>query len=158
MKPPHVTKRLGDKPETNPQPPHLQYNQHSPREIYQAMAQWMFNSFEKSREHPTMISVPSSRAMWLDESIRNTPEDAFMPPPPHSREFAHLHLDGSIHICLPEEHIQAVYAAKWGEPHPYKNMGVNEILVYAPQNEEEMDVLKGVIVASYEYVTGEQYH
>jgi hypothetical protein len=153
----NLTKRTGDKPVTNPLPPHLQHNQHSPREIYNQMADWMFTSFPKSREHETWISVPSSRAMWLDENIESTPADAFMPPPHESREFAHLHLDGSIHVCLPDADVQAVYQAKWGEPHPYKDHGVNEILVYAPQNEKEMKSLKQVIIASYEYVTGEKY-
>lgn len=149
--------RLSEKPATNPNPPHLQYNQHSPRHIYQNLADWMFSSFEKSREHKTLISVPSTRAMWLDEAVENTPTDGFMPPPAYSREFAHLHKDGSIHVCLAEADIQQVLEARWGEPHPYKHLGVNEILVYAPQNEDEMEILKQVIVASYEYVTGEVY-
>jgi hypothetical protein len=149
--------RHRDKPETNPRPPHLQHNQHSPREVYDELAAWMFSEFPKSREHETWISVPSSRAMWLDEGISETPADGFMPPKPRSREFAHLHLDGSIHVCLPEVDIQAVYKAKWGEPHPYKDQGVNEILVYAPQDDGEMEILKQVVVASYEYLTGEQH-
>jgi hypothetical protein len=152
-----LPKRVGVKPKTNPVPPHLQYNQHSPREIYDSLADWMFNAFPKSREHKTLISVPSSRAMWLDENIGNTPKDGFMPPPTTSREFAHLHKDGSIHVCLPERDIEVVLVTKWGEPHPYKKHGVNEILVYAPQNKEEMEVLKRVIVASYEYLTNEEY-
>lgn len=149
--------RIGEKPVTNPLPPHLQHNQHSPREIYSKLADWMFGAFPKSREHETWISVPSSRAMWLDEDITDTPADGFMPPPPASREFSHLHLDGSIHVCLPEQDIESVLQAKWGEPHPYKKHGVNEILVYAPQDDTQMQVLQQVIIASYEYVTGEQF-
>ncbi|MEH6448317.1 MAG: luciferase family protein [Oleispira sp.] len=148
--------RTGEKPATNPVPPHLQYDQHSPRDIYKSLADWMFGSFPKSREHETLISVPSSRAMWLHESVKPTPPEGFMPPA-HSREFAHLHKDGSIHVCLPDEDVEAVLKAKWGEVHPYKHMGVNEILVYAPQNEEEMKVMQDVIIASYEFVTGEVY-
>lgn len=157
MKTLKLPNRVGVKPRTNPVPPHLQYDQHSPRDIYTALADWMFSAFPKSREHETLISVPSSRAMWLDEDVKNTPRDGFMPPPPKSREFAHLHKDGSIHVCLPERDIDAIFDAKWGEPHPYKNLGVNEILVYAPQNKQEMDVLKQVIIASYEYLTNEEY-
>ncbi|MCL1057504.1 DUF5519 family protein [Shewanella gelidimarina] len=152
-----LSKRVGVKPRTNPVPPHLQHDLHSPRDIYHSLADWMFNAFPKSREHRTLISVPSSRAMWLDENINNTPIDGFMPPPTESREFAHLHKDGSIHVCLPERDIEAVLDAKWGEPHPYKKYGVNEILVYAPQNIKEMETLKQVIVASYEYLTNETY-
>ena len=49
----NLTNRTGDKPVTNPIPPHLQHNQHSPREIYNQLADWMFTSFPKSREHET---------------------------------------------------------------------------------------------------------
>lgn len=113
-----LTKRVGLKPITNPLPPHLQHNQHSPREIYHELADWMFSAFEKSREHETWISVPSSRAMWLDEKVKNTPKDGFMPPPPNSREFAHLHKDGSIHVCLPSKDIEIIFNAKWGGTPP----------------------------------------
>lgn len=109
-----LPKRVGVKPRTNPIPPHLQYDQHSPQEIYHSLADWMFNAFPKSREHKTLISVPSSRAMWLDENIKNTPKDGFMPPPKASRDFAHLHKDGSIHVCLPEKDIDTIYDAQWG--------------------------------------------
>lgn len=44
-----------------------------------------------------------------------------------------------------------------GEPHPYKKHGVNEILAYAPRNKAELNVLKRIIIASYEYVTNEVY-
>jgi predicted DNA binding CopG/RHH family protein len=93
--------------------------------------------------------------MWLDEDIKNTPKDGFVPPPPARLEFAHLHQDGSIHFRLSEQDIEVVLDTKCGEPHPYKKYGVNEILVYALQSKEEMKVLKQVIVASYGYLTNE---
>jgi hypothetical protein len=152
--------RTSEKPTTNSHLsyfPHLQYTQHSPRYIYNKMADWMFNSFEQSREHKSLISHPSSRAMWLAEDVKNTPDDGFMPPLHHSREFAHLHRDGSVHVCLPEADMQRVLKAKWGELHPYHLIGVNEILVYAPQNEAEIKILQQIITASYKYVTSAVY-
>ena len=91
--------------------------------------------------------------MWLDENENVGHIDAFMPPP-GSREFTHLHLDGSIHTVLGTEVENEILAKKWGVRHMYYNQGVKEVLVYAPRTEEELEVLKKVIVKSYEYASG----
>lgn len=67
-------------------------------------------------------------------------------------------IGGSIHVCLPPAAIRQVLNAKWGEPHPYKHLGVNEILVYAPQNEDEITVLKQLIITSYEDASTVRLH
>ncbi len=84
----NIEERSGSKPDTNPQPPHLQITQQSPREVYNALNAWVFNSFDLVREEPTRISVPTSRAMWLQEDVPAS-TDVFMPPL-GSREFAHI--------------------------------------------------------------------
>ena len=70
------------------------------------------------------------------------------------REFTHLHLDGSIHTVVGNEVENEILAKKWGVRHMYYNQGVKEVLVYAPRNEEELEMLKSVIIKSYEYATG----
>ena len=64
--------RIGESPITGKQPPHLQFSEQSPREIYAGMAQWALVDLPTQvpfiRQHPTLISVPTSRALWLDES------------------------------------------------------------------------------------------
>jgi hypothetical protein len=147
-----ITSRDGDKPTTNPQPPHLQITQQSPREIYNALNTWVFNSFEQVREEPTRISVPTSRAMWLHENVEATP-DAFMPPY-GSREFAHTHKDGSMHLMLHGEDEHRVMEAGWGELHPWHHRGVREILVYAPRNMDELKTVKTIVQSSYDHVMG----
>ncbi len=144
-----LEQRRGAAPITGEQPPQLQFSGTSPREIYQAMAAWFFTSFDHTREEPIRISVPSSRALWLDERIDADPE-AFMPSP-GSREFTHLHKDGSLHLVLSERDEGEVTAKEWGLHHPWKNAGVNEILVYAPRDLEEVELLKPVIEASYKF-------
>jgi hypothetical protein len=145
-----IKRRKGDKPVTNPQPPHLQISEQSPREIYRELNAWVFSAFDLVREEPTRISVPTSRAMWLHEGVTASPE-AFMPPS-GSREFAHTHKDGSMHLMLPSNDEQAVLDAGWGELHPWHNRGVQEILVYAPRNTDELETVKTIVEASYRHV------
>lgn len=144
-----LPQRVGAPPETGAKPPQLQFTETSPRDVYHAMAEWFFSTFPHTREEPTRISVPTSRALWLDESIKAKPE-AFMPPP-GSREFAHLHEDGSFHLVMAETDEDEVISKGWGLPHMWKDRGVNEILVYAPRTVEEIEILKPVIEASYRF-------
>jgi hypothetical protein len=147
----NLPQRVGAPPETGAKPPQLQFSETSPRDVYQTMAEWFFSTFPHTREEPTRISVPTSRALWLDESINAKPE-AFMPP--HgSREFAHLHEDGSFHLVMAEADEEEVISKGWGLPHMWKDRGVNEILVYAPRTTEEIEILKPVIEASYRFAT-----
>jgi hypothetical protein len=144
-----ISNRVGEPPQTGAQPPQLQYSDTSPRDVYQKMASWFFASFDHTREEPTRISVPTSRALWLDEGI-DAPANVFMPPP-GSREFAHLHEDGSFHLVMAPEDEQVVIDKGWGIQHMWKDRGVNEILVFAPRDEEEIETLKPIIEASYRF-------
>jgi hypothetical protein len=107
------------------------------------------------REEPTRISVSTTRALWLDESISAVHNDAFMPPP-GGREFAHVHADGSMHLCVSDEAVREIVDKSWGEPHPMKDQGVNEVLCYAPRNLEELQIVKLALVESYRYATGRE--
>lgn len=150
IKPMKIKPRSGEKPVTNPKPPQLQVTEQSPRDIYDALNAWAFSTFNYVREEPTRISVPTARALWLDETIDATPS-VFMPPT-GSREFAHTHEDGSMHLMLRAEDERRVMEAGWGELHPNHHRGVKEILVYAPRNLDELETIKIVIQASYDYV------
>lgn len=142
-----LSPRAGSKPKTGLVPPQLQFSDTSPAKIYKQMASWFFSTFPQAREAPTRISVSTSRALWLDEDVRAS-ADSFMPPR-GSREFAHLHADGSFHLVLGEDDQGEVLARGWGLVHPWKDRGVNEIMLFAPRNEEEIEELKPVIAAAY---------
>ena len=143
--------RAGDPLVTGKQPPQLPFSDQSPRDVYDKMAEWFFSTFPHAREEPTRISVPTSRALWLNEEVK-APADAFMPPS-GSREFAHLHEDGSFHLVMDEKDEQEIIAKGWGLYHPWRDRGVNEILIFAPRDEQEVAVLKPVIEASYRFAT-----
>lgn len=146
--------RDGNPPQIGETIPQLQFSDLSPEHIRHQLWDWAFNTFDDVTEEDTRISVPTSRAMWLDEAVPAAHDDAFMPPP-GSREFCHMHLDGSIHAVISNEAEDEVIAKNWGKRHPlYHSHGVKEVIVYAPRNEEEIKVLQTVIAKSYEYATG----
>ena len=143
--------RDGAKPETGPTIPHLQHSDTSPPEIRDQLRDWARTAFEATTYGRSGISVPSSEAYFLDpEHVA----DVELMPPLGSSEWVHLHADGSIHVCLSDADEAEVLDKHWGEPHPLRERGVREILVYAPRTNEEVEILKTVFEASYLYATG----
>ena len=151
--------RAGERPRTG-ELPHLQLSDQSPRPIYERMAQWGLVEIPEEtpmvRHRPTMISVPTTRALWLDESVPAS-ENAFMPPR-GSREFAHLHADGSWHLVVDESLVSTILDAGWGERHPWYDQGVLEVMVYAPRDEQELRIVQQLVVASIEHASNTTLH
>jgi hypothetical protein len=148
-----LPRRTGARPQTGPSVPHLQHTQTSPDEVRKSLIAWANATLPSVTETHSRISVPSSRAFWLSERVKVKHGDAFMPPP-GSREFAHVHHDGSMHLCMSAEAREEVLGKDWGELHPYHARGVNEILFYAPRDEEELRLAKRALAESYKYATG----
>lgn len=146
--------REGAHPEIGQEPPQLQFSDLGPDEIRLKLKEWSFNTFPNVREHDTLISVPTTRALWLDESVQAAHDDAFMPPE-NSREFCHLHADGSFHAVVDVAVEDEIIKKQWGVRHMYYDRGVKEVLVYAPRNGGELDVAKRIIVESYRYASGD---
>jgi hypothetical protein len=149
-----LSTRHGPPPKVGEQPPQLQFSDEGPEAIKLALKQWGFSAFPNVTEHDTLISVPTSRAMWLAPTVEAAHPDAFMPPE-GSREFCHFHLDGSVHAVVAHEVEEEILRANWGVRHPWHHKGVKEIMIYAPRNEEELVIMKKVVVQSYQYVTGD---
>jgi hypothetical protein len=146
--------REGAAPQIGQEPPQLQFSDLGPESVKLALKKWAFSSFPNVREHDTMISVKESRALWLDENVQAAHADAFMPPA-GSREFCHLHEDGSVHTVVNISVEDEIIEKNWGVRHMYYDRGVKEMLVYAPRNEEELITMKRVIVESYRYASGD---
>jgi hypothetical protein len=142
--------RVGPKPETGPTIPHLQHSDISPPEIRDQLRDWARTAFEATTFGRSGVSVPSSEAYFLDPALV---ADVELMPPPGSPEWVHLHADGSVHVCLSDADEAEVLDRKWGEPHPLRDRGVREILVYAPRTIEEIGILETVFEASYRYAT-----
>lgn len=146
--------RQGKAPEVGQKPPQLQFSDLAPDEIKTKLWEWGFSSFPGSREHKTLISVSSSRAMWLDENITPAHDDAFMPPS-GGREFLHFHADGSLHAVVDNDVEDEIIKKGWGIRHMYYNKGVKEMLVYGPRNKEELETVKSIVNQSYRYAHGD---
>ena len=52
---------------------------------------------------------------------------------------------------MDERDEQEVITKGWGLYHPWRDRGVNEILIFAPRDDKEVAVLKPVIEASYRF-------
>ena len=146
--------RNGAHPQIGQQPPQLQFSDFGPPEIRLSLKSWAFSAFPNVQEHDTLISVPTSRALWLDRKIPAAHDDAFMPPA-NSREFCHLHEDGSFHAVVDVTVEDEVLEKQWGVRHMYYDRGVKEVLVYAPRDTSELVVAKKIIVESYRYASGD---
>jgi hypothetical protein len=75
------------------------------------------------------------------------------------REFAHLHpgRDQSLHATLPPDLAEAAIEAGWAELHPVARMGyipATTVMLYAPRDLDELEVVYGLILASYGFAGG----
>jgi hypothetical protein len=55
-----------------------------------------------------------------------------------------------------DEAVSELVEKNWGEPHPMKNQGVNEVLCYAPRTREEIEIVKLALIESYRYASGRE--
>jgi len=103
---------------------------------------------------PSMISVPGARALTLPADDAQGPPGAFM----IGTEFAHLHPapDHSLHLVLPPDVASHVIEAGWAEQHPVARRGLitsGAVMVYAPRDEEEAELVAQIVTAAFEYAT-----
>lgn len=145
--------RQGPRPRTDNAVPHLQKTQKSPEHLRNGLIKWASAALPDVSEEDTRISVSATRALWLSETVEQAHADAFMPPA-GSREFAHVHADGSMHLCVSDDAVRVIVESGWGEPHPLKDKGVNEVLFYAPRDSEEFDIAKYALGEAWSYATG----
>jgi Family of unknown function (DUF5519) len=147
-----IPQRRGPKPETTrptraERKPHKQLTQNAPGGLQEEL-------LERVRRLPnisigdSLVSVPGARAFHLHEDHARGPRQAFQA----VREFAHLHPseDGSLHMTLPPDLYDEVLAKGWGEPHPLSGT----MLVWGPRDAAELEVVWGLIKASYAYSNG----
>lgn len=145
--------RDGERPRTGDALPHLQLSQKSPDDVRETLKRWVLTTLPEVEERDTRISVRTTRAWFLADETPVLDDVEFMPPP-GGREFAHVHLDGSMHLCVSEDAIHEIVRKDWGEPHPLKDQGVNEVLFYAPRSMAELPFAQQAIAEAYYYTTG----
>ncbi|KAF4338521.1 hypothetical protein FBEOM_7560 [Fusarium beomiforme] len=74
-------------------------------------------------------------------------------------EIGHMHgSDGSIHVNLTPKDAKLVLEKGWGQRHPISGtvLYVGYVMVYAPRNEDELEVLKTITRAGVRFMLGEE--
>ncbi|QRG07228.1 hypothetical protein EZH22_01955 [Xanthobacter dioxanivorans] len=146
--------REGLRPATGSTLPHQQLTDLAPGDLRAKMRQWMDSHFSHVRTGPSLVSDHVTWAMHM-EGIPLGPRARVLTPFPGASEFAHMHVDGSWHVALPAEDRWEVLAKGWGEIHPVAKFGINALLIFAPRNDQEFEILQKVVDASYRYAKGE---
>lgn len=150
----HLPPRRGPRPRTTPTNPHTQLDQQpSGSDLRDRLAAEVF-ALPGVSERESMISVPGARALWLDDAACAA-ADAFM----IGAEFAHLHpgADQSLHVMLPPELVAEAIEAGWAERHPVARLGMippNAVMIYAPRDDAEREVVASLVRAAHAYATG----
>src|SRR4051794_41057016 len=142
--------RAGDRPRTTTTIPHSQLDQQpadSQRTdgVIDEAANWPHVVVSESG-----ISVEGARALVLTGGVDVGPADAFMV----GREFGHSHAQGdySFHAALPPELAVQAETAGWAEPHFLAATGevqANVVMIYAPRDDAERDVVLTLLRAAY---------
>lgn len=151
----HLQARAGSRPRTTSDIPHSQLDQQPTdgRHVDAILAEaTTWPSVVAGRSE---ISVDGARALTLDSIIPGGPAEAFMV----GREFCHVHAQGdfSLHTTLPLPLAQAAERAGWAEPHFLVHTGrapATVVMVYAPRDDSERDVVLQLVRASYEFALG----
>ena len=71
------------------------------------------------------------------------------------REIAHAHpVDNSLHVWLSDRDARAVIEAGWGQRFPLTFVQSGWVMVYAPREEAEVDIVERIVRAGVAWVTG----
>ncbi len=149
-----IPPRSGTRPRTHKGIPHQQLDQQPTDDTIRAKLAARLLALDGVAEAPSGISVPGARALLLSGEAAGPP-DAFMV----GREFAHLHPapDQSLHLTLPEDCAREAIEAGWAEHHPLVTEGQlppTHVMVYAPRDDAELEVVYGLVRESYRFARG----
>lgn len=134
--------------------PQTQLSQQSSPELWGLLVARAF-SFPSVEEGHSQVSPASSRAVFLsDRRDERGPETSLAPG--ERLEPVHLHgvADTSIHLCLPADRGQELTGLGWAEPHQFGDYGT-EFFVYGPRDDEELEIVLGLIEESLSFARGE---
>ena len=150
-----LPRRHGVRPTTSSSTPHSQLDQQpDDRSVHDDLVRRAF-ALDGVVERDSGISVPGARALVLDDDRPAGPAAAFM----HGREFAHFHPgpDWSLHVALPDATADLAIERGWAELHLIartKQLPGSVVMVYAPRDAEEAEVVLRLLQASRDFAAG----
>jgi hypothetical protein len=152
----HLPPRRGVRPRTIPCAPHSQVDQIVPnaRQLAAALIERLVGLDQVTLGH-SLRAPPGSVGFYLDAAACCDNANAFL----LGDEFAHVHLedDCSLHAILPEPLRRAAIDAGWAEPHPLAGqptVSPDTVMLYAPRDAEEVEVLAALVRASWANARG----
>ena len=145
--------REGERPKTSYTVPHAQLNQESTNEIFKELEDFVF-SFPYIKKEKSIGSLPTAIGAIITDEFKGKANTVI------GKEWTHIHIDtgyGSMHVKLNGKAASEVVLKKWGEYHPMNsNANANYqsaiVLLYAPRNNQDLEVIKSIITASYNFV------
>jgi hypothetical protein len=147
--------RFGPRPRSSARLPFRQLDQFPPAEMQARLLERILD-IEGVRARQSRVAPAQCRALSLPDSLAGGPAEAFI----DGHEFCHLHPDGSIHLTLPVEAIEGVVAMGWAERHPLHKLGLMKslVMVYAPRDAAELDVVMRLVDSSSRFARGGVAH
>ena len=145
--------RFGLRPRSSAKLPFRQLEQFPPPEMSRRLLELSL-SIPYVHARQSRVASPECRALCVADSVARGPAEAFI----DGHEFCHLHPlpHGCLHLTLPAESIEGIVAQGWAERHPLHKLGVMEtlVMVYAPRNPAEVDVVLSIVEYSSRFATG----
>lgn len=145
--------RQGDRPRTTNSVPHVQIGVTSQPALSQVLLQRVAE-FPGVTLGATRVSLPGATGFQLDAGLDLANPDAIV----GGREFAHVHPDGSLHASLSPEIARQAVDTGWAVMHPWAAQRPGWegfVMIYTPQNTEQLNVVYELVQRSYTYVTGQ---
>ena len=156
-----LPERAGPRRQTTGDVPHQQLNAEPVPEVDAELHRRVF-ALPGVEDRASERSLPGARGLWFTEGLELVRDDVLGGAREgvlgSSREFAHIHPDGSLHIWLSVERAIEVDATKWGELHPWVNRdgfwdGV--VMIYTPESLDDLEITLQIVVDAYNFITGE---
>lgn len=150
-----LPKRVGPRPQTTANVPHVQIGVKSDPEIDAELIR-LVSTLPGVDVRRTVISLPGAKGFWLREDLPLAHPEVIV----GGREFAHVHPDGSLHASLSPKRSREAVAAGWAVRHPWAEQRQGWegfVMLYTPRSKEELDTVFQLIVDSYSFVTGREF-
>ena len=147
--------RAGARPRTTSTIPHAQLDQQPADERHLDAVVAEAATWPSVRQTSSGISVEGARALVLEPTAADGPPEAFMV----GQEFCHAHAGGdlSLHVTLPVPLAEEAVRSGWAEPHFLVHTGqapATVVLLYAPRDDHERDIVLALVRASYTFARG----
>ncbi|OWW20808.1 luciferase family protein [Noviherbaspirillum denitrificans] len=147
--------RAGGKPRTTKTNPHMQLDQAPDVTVLESVIR-RAAALPGVRVAHSLRAPAGTAGLFLSRDDAQGPDDAFL----LGTEFAHFHPlpDGSMHMTLPAALRQEVIENGWGESHPlagFPTVSSNTLMVFAPRDASEGEILFELIQQSWAYARGE---